>query len=243
MGIFETSEQMSPKHVAIIMDGNGRWAVNRGRPRTFGHHRGAERVREIVNAAPDLGIEVLTLFAFSTENFRRPGYEVKVLMSLFRRYIVREVDELESVGVKVRFIGQRDRLPKDLQRLMAMMEERTADNDRMVLQLAISYGSRGEITDAMRTIAAEVAEGTLAAEDVDQETISRALYTGGQPDPDLVIRTSGETRISNFLLWQAAYAEFSFLEKAWPDFTPEDLAAEVKGFGNRDRRFGAVKAG
>lgn len=225
------------------MDGNGRWAVNRGRPRTFGHHRGAERVREIVNAAPDLGIEVLTLFAFSTENFRRPGYEVKVLMSLFRRYIIREVDELESVGVRVRFIGQRDRLPKDLQRLMGMMEERTAGNDRMVLQLAISYGSRTEITDAVRSIATDVAAGAMLPEDIEQETISRALYTGGQPDPDLVIRTSGETRISNFLLWQAAYAEFSFLDKAWPDFTPEDLAAEVAGFGNRDRRFGAVKAG
>lgn len=239
---MNTSDDGSPRHVAIIMDGNGRWAVNRGRPRTFGHHRGAERVREIVNAAPDLGIEILTLFAFSTENFRRPGYEVKVLMSLFRRYIVREVDELESVGVKVRFVGQRERLPQDLQRMMAMMEERTAGNDRMILQLAISYGSRSEITDAMRSIASEVAAGTLSPDDIEQETISRALYTGGQPDPDLVIRTSGETRISNFLLWQAAYAEYSFLDKCWPDFTPEDLAAEVAGFGARDRRFGAVNA-
>lgn len=225
------------------MDGNGRWAVERGRPRTFGHHRGAERVREIVKAAPNLGIDVLTLFAFSTENWKRPNYEVKVLMSLFRRYIIREVDELDSVGVQVRFIGQRERLPKNLQRLMAQMEERTAGNDRMVLQLAISYGARAEIADAVREIATEVAAGTLAPEDIEQETISRALYTGGQPDPDLVIRTSGETRISNFLLWQAAYAEFSFIEKAWPDFTPDDLEHEVTHFGTRDRRFGAVKAG
>ena len=239
----QTLDSASPRHVAIIMDGNGRWAVNRGRPRTFGHHRGAERVREIVKAAPDLGIEVLTLFAFSTENWRRPNYEVKVLMSLFRRYIIREVDELDNVGVRVRFIGQRDKLPKDLRRLMTQMEERTAGNDQLVLQLAISYGSRAEITDAVREIAAEVAAGTLVAEDIEQETISRALYTGGQPDPDLVIRTSGETRISNFLLWQAAYAEFSFIEKAWPDFTPHDLADQIANFANRDRRFGAVKAG
>ena len=224
------------------MDGNGRWAVERGRPRTFGHHRGAERVREIVNAAPDLGIEVLTLFAFSTENWRRPNYEVKVLMGLFRRYIVREVDELDSVGVRVRFLGQRDQLPKDLQRLMASMEERTAENDGLVLQLAISYGSRAEITDAVRSIANSVAAGDLDPAEIDDDVISGALYTGGFPDPDLVIRTSGESRVSNFLLWQAAYAEFSFVEKNWPDFTPDDLAAEVAHFGSRNRRFGAVEA-
>lgn len=224
------------------MDGNGRWAVERGRPRTFGHHRGAERVREIVSAAPELGIEVLTLFAFSTENWRRPNYEVKVLMGLFRRYIVREVDELDSVGVRVRFLGQRDQLPKDLQRLMASMEERTAQNDGLLLQLAISYGSRAEITGAVRSIAKRVAAGDLDPADIDDGVISGALYTGGCPDPDLVIRTSGESRISNFLLWQAAYAEFSFVEKNWPDFTPEDLAAEVAHFGSRDRRFGAVEA-
>ena len=225
------------------MDGNGRWAVERGRPRTFGHHRGAERVREIVSAAPDLGIEVLTLFAFSTENWRRPNYEVKVLMGLFRRYIVREVDELDSVGVRVRFLGQRDRLPEDLQRLMAQMEERTAENDGLILQLAVSYGSRAEITDAVRSIAERAAAGELDPADIDDDVISGALYTGGFPDPDLVIRTSGESRISNFLLWQAAYAEFSFVEKNWPDFTREDLAAEVANFASRDRRFGAVKAG
>ena len=224
------------------MDGNGRWAVERGRPRTFGHHRGAERVREIVNAAPDLGIDVLTLFAFSTENFRRPDYEVKVLMSLFRRYIIREVDELDQVGVRVRFLGQRERLPIDLQRLMNMMEERTAGNDRLVLQLAISYGARAEITDAMQQIAQRVASGELDPDQIDQDLISQSLYTGGQPDPDLVIRTSGETRISNFLLWQAAYSEFSFVQKSWPEFTPDDLAEQVALFGNRERRFGDVKA-
>ncbi|MEM7213019.1 MAG: isoprenyl transferase [Pseudomonadota bacterium] len=237
-----SSDGAGPRHVAIIMDGNGRWAVERGRPRTFGHHRGADRVREIVRASKDLGIECLTLFAFSTENWRRPDYEVKVLMSLFRRYIVREVDDLDSEGVRVRFIGQRTHLPKNLVRLMEMMEERTASNEDMVLQLALSYGSRAEITQAVRSIAEDVAEGKLAPEEIEQETISRALYTGGLPDPDLVIRTSGESRISNFLLWQAAYAEFAFLDKNWPDFGREDLALEVERFANRDRRFGAVKA-
>lgn len=224
------------------MDGNGRWAVERGRPRTFGHHRGAERVREIVRAAPDLGIEVMTLYAFSTENWRRPDYEVRVLMGLFRRYIVREVDELDGMGVRVRFIGERSRLPNDLQRLMDQMEARTAENAALTLQLAISYGARTEITDAVTNLVRAAAEGRLDPDMVDEDVISGALYTAGAPDPDLVIRTSGEMRVSNFLLWQAAYAEYSFLEKCWPDFTPEDLADEVARFGGRQRRFGAVKA-
>ncbi|MEM7685908.1 MAG: isoprenyl transferase [Paracoccaceae bacterium] len=235
-------ETRGPRHVAIIMDGNGRWAVERGRPRTFGHHRGAERVREIVRAAPDLGIEVMTLYAFSTENWRRPDYEVRVLMGLFRRYIVREVDELDGMGVRVRFIGERSRLPNDLQRLMDQMEARTAENAALTLQLAISYGARTEITDAVTNLVRAAAEGRLDPDMVDEDVISGALYTAGAPDPDLVIRTSGEMRVSNFLLWQAAYAEYSFLEKCWPDFTPEDLADEVARFGGRQRRFGAVKA-
>ena len=231
-----------PRHVAIIMDGNGRWAVERGRPRTFGHHRGAERVREIVRMAPDIGIEVLTLFAFSTENWRRPEYEVKVLMSLFRRYIAREVDGLDAEGVRVRFIGQRARLPKNLQNLMSMMEERTAGNTRMVLQLAISYGSRTEITEGVKSLARAVAAGDLDPEEIDADAISAALWTGGQPDPDLVIRTSGEHRISNFLLWQSAYAEYAFVDECWPDFTPEKLTRLVETFGARERRFGALAA-
>ena len=232
----------APRHVAIIMDGNGRWAVERGRPRTFGHHRGAERVREIVRMAPDIGIEVLTLFAFSTENWRRPDYEVKVLMGLFRRYIAREVDGLDAEGVRVRFIGQRDRLPKNLQNLMEMMEERTAGNTRMVLQLAISYGSRTEMTQAMQHLAGEVAAGRLQPEQIDEAAISDALWTGGVPDPDLVIRTSGEQRISNFLLWQSAYAEYAFVDECWPDFSPARLTELVQSFGKRERRFGAVAA-
>jgi len=232
----------SPRHVAIIMDGNGRWAAARGKPRSFGHQRGAERVREIVSAAPDLGIEVLTLFAFSSENWRRPSYEVKVLMSLFRRYIVRQVDELDFEGLRVRFIGDRTRLPPNLQRLMEMMEKRTADNAGMVLQVAISYGSRSEITSAVRRIARDVAEGRLDPAAIDQDTVSAALFTADLPDPDLVIRTSGERRISNFLLWQSAYAEYVFVDECWPDFTPERLAECCVAFGWRERRFGAVAA-
>ena len=232
----------APRHVAIIMDGNGRWAVERGRPRTFGHHRGAERVRELVRMAPDIGIEVLTLFAFSTENWNRPDYEVKVLMSLFRRYIAREVDGLDAEGVRVRFIGDRSRLPRNLQNLMGMMEARTAENTRMVLQLALSYGSRAEMTQAVQRLAAEVAEGRRKPEEIDEAAISGALWTGGQPDPDLVIRTSGEHRISNFLLWQSAYAEYAFVDECWPDFTPERLSQLVSSFGRRERRFGKVSA-
>ena len=228
--------------MAIIMDGNGRWAVERGRPRTYGHHRGAERVREIVSAAPRLGIEVLTLFAFSTENWRRPEYEIKVLMGLFRRYAVREIDELDAANVRVRFIGQRERMPADLQRVMAQLEERTAKNTALTIQVALSYGSRCEIVQAARKLAGEVAAGRLAPEDIDETAVSGALETAGVMDPDLVIRTSGECRLSNFLLWQAAYAEYAFVDECWPDFTADRLAELVAAYSRRERRFGAVTA-
>lgn len=231
-----------PRHVAIIMDGNGRWAVRRGLPRTQGHLAGVERVRGAVKTAMAEGIETLTLFAFSTENWRRPDYEVSVLMSLFRRYIVREVDELDGTGVRLRFIGERERLPGDLQRMMAQTEARTAGNRALTLQLAISYGARAEMTAAMRHLAAEVAAGRLAPEAIDEAAISAALWTGGLPDPDLVIRTSGEARVSNFLLWQVAYAEFAFVEECWPDFTPELFVDLLNRFGRRDRRFGGLTA-
>ncbi|MEL6476635.1 MAG: isoprenyl transferase [Pseudomonadota bacterium] len=232
----------TPSHVAIIMDGNGRWAEARGRQRTYGHQRGVERVRDIVKAAPRLGVQTLTLFAFSSENWKRPNYEVTVLMQLFRRYIVREVDELDSMDVRVRFIGHRARLPKDLQRLMAQMEARTAENTRLTLQIAVSYGARDELVAAMRLLAEEVAAGRLAPDQIDQEMVSGALFTAGVDDPDLVIRTSGEMRVSNFLLWQAAYAEFAFVDECWPDFTPERFAEVLAGFGRRERRFGLISA-
>ena len=231
-----------PRHVAIIMDGNGRWATERGRPRTYGHHRGAERVRDVVKAAPGLGIEVLTLFAFSTENWRRPEYEIKVLMGLFRRYAVREIDELDGANVRVRFIGQRERLPADLQRMMAQMEARTAGNTALTIQVALSYGSRTELVGAVRRLAGEVAAGRLAPDEIDETALSGALDTAGIDDPDLVIRTSGEYRLSNFLLWQAAYAEYAFGDECWPDFSADRLADLVTAYGRRERRFGAVTA-
>jgi len=232
-----------PRHVAIIMDGNGRWAARRGQPRTVGHHRGVDRVREVIRAAPDLGIEILTLFAFSTENWRRPHYEVSVLMRLFKRYIVREVDDLDHERVRVRFIGEREGLPKDLQRVMAQMEERTSRNSRLMLQIALNYGGRRELVRAARHLAAEVEAGRLSADAIDEAAFAGALFTGGVADPDLVIRTSGEQRVSNFLLWQAAYAEFAFVEECWPDFTEQLFAEVLAGYGAREKRFGAVAPG
>ena len=234
------TERAIPKNVAIIMDGNGRWAERRGQPRTVGHHRGVDRVREIIHVAPDLGVETLTLFAFSTENWRRSSYEVSVLMRLFKRYIIREVDDLDQEQVRVTFIGEREGLPSDLQRVMTQMEERTSENTRLLLQIALNYGSRKEMVLAARHLAAEVEAGRLAADEISEDDVSGALYTGGVPDPDLVIRTSGEQRVSNFLLWQAAYAEFAFIEECWPDFTPDLFAQVLDGYGDRERRFGAV---
>jgi len=225
------------------MDGNGRWAERRGKPRTYGHHQGVDRVREIVRASPGLGVGILTLFAFSTENWRRPDYEVSVLMRLFKRYIVREVDELDLAEVRVRFIGERGGLPRGLQRVMAQMEERTAANERLLVQVALNYGARGELVRAARRLAQEVEAGRMTADQIDADRLGAALDTGGVPDPDLVIRTSGEHRVSNFLLWQAAYAELAFVEECWPDFTAELFAKVLEGFGRRERRFGALASG
>ena len=227
-------------HVAIIMDGNGRWATNRGWPRLVGHRKGAERVKEIVRCAPDLGIRWLTIYAFSTENWKRSTEEVLGLMSIFARYIEREADRLAAEGVRMRFIGDRARLDPKLQRLMSGIEVRTAGFSRLNLTVAINYGGRDELVRAMRRIALDVAEGRLAADAVTDAVISQHLDTGDLPDPDLVIRTSGETRTSNFLPWQAAYAEFEFTPTLWPDFTPTELAAILARFGNRERRFGGV---
>lgn len=222
------------------MDGNGRWATNRGWPRLVGHRKGAERVKEIVRCAPDLGIRWLTIYAFSTENWKRSTEEVLGLMSIFARYIEREADRLAAEGVRMRFIGDRSRLDPKLQRLMAGIEARTACLSRLNLTVAINYGGRDELARAVRRIAAEVAAGRLAADAVDDRVISAHLDTADLPDPDLVIRTSGETRTSNFLPWQSAYAEYEFTETLWPDFSAEHLARIVGGFGQRERRFGGV---
>ncbi len=231
-----------PKHVAIIMDGNGRWAQARKQPRLFGHHAGGKRVREIVEACPENGVEYLTLFAFSTENWKRTQSEVAGLMSLFRRYIQREARELRDNGVRVRFIGDRVKLEPKLVRMMDELELMTAENTKLHLTVALNYGARDEIGRATKRLAREVAEGRLDPESVDETTLARYLDTCVLPDPDLVIRTSGEARISNFLLWQSAYAEYDFVETLWPDFTAKDFAEVLASYGKRDRRFGAVTA-
>ncbi|MXU65834.1 isoprenyl transferase [Oceanomicrobium pacificus] len=230
----------TPQHVAIIMDGNGRWATRRGLPRLAGHRKGVESVRDLVKAAPGLGITYLTIFAFSTENWKRAEAEVTGLMNLLRRYITKESAKLMSNNVRVRFIGGRERLDEDLQRLMLGLEERTEANDGLQLTVALNYGGRAELARAAGRVAQDVAVGKLRAEDVTEDRFAGYLDTAGLPDPDLVIRTSGENRISNFLLWQAAYSEYVFVDTCWPDFTPDDLAACLDRFRQRERRFGAV---
>jgi undecaprenyl diphosphate synthase len=224
------------------MDGNGRWATGRGWPRLVGHRKGAERVREIVRAAPDLGIGWLTLYAFSTENWKRSIEEVLGLMAIFARYIEREADLLAAESVRMRFIGDRSRLDPKLQKLMAGIEARTAACTRLNLTVAINYGGRDEILRATRDIARAVAEGLVRPEQITDALFAQHLDTADLPDPDLVIRTSGETRTSNFLPWQAAYAEYEFTDILWPDFTPAELGRILGGFGQRERRFGGVVA-
>ena len=227
--------------MAIIMDGNGRWAQTRGRPRLFGHHAGARRVREIVRACPDENVKYLTIFAFSTENWKRTQTEVAGLMKLFRRYIAREARALLAEGVRVRFIGDRVRLDDKLTRLMDELELLTSHNDKVHLTVALNYGGRDEVARATKRLAYDVAQGRLDPSDVTDETLPKYLDTCFLPDPDLVIRTSGEARISNFLLWQSAYAEYEFIDTLWPDFTRNVFADVLQGFKARDRRFGAVK--
>ena len=235
-------KQHGPRHVAIIMDGNGRWATQRGRPRLFGHHAGAKRVREIVEACPEFGVKYLTIFAFSTENWERTQAEVAGLMSLFRRYITKEAQALNLEGVRVRFIGDRVRLDRKLIALMDELETLTIANTRVNLTIAINYGGRDEVARATKRLAEDVAQGRLSPADVDEETLPKYLDTHVLPDPDLVIRTSGEARISNFLLWQSAYAEYEFIDTLWPDFSAAEFGRLVARYGQRERRFGAVPA-
>jgi undecaprenyl diphosphate synthase len=229
-----------PAHVAIIMDGNGRWAKARGLPRTAGHHRGADAVRRAVAGAAELGISYLTLYGFSSENWKRPAAEIDDLMSLLRIYLQREIAELHANGIRLRVIGERERLGQDLVQMINAAEERTAENTRLNLVVALSYGGRGEIALAARRIAAEVQAGRLVPGDIDEALFARYLLTAGMPDPDLVIRTSGEKRISNFLLWQSAYAELVFVDRLWPDFTKDDLLDAIREFHCRERRYGAA---
>ncbi|MDO5642503.1 MAG: polyprenyl diphosphate synthase [Paracoccus sp. (in: a-proteobacteria)] len=235
----QTGSQAEPRHVAIIMDGNGRWAQNRGWPRLVGHRRGAERVKEIVRACPDLGVNWLTVYAFSTENWKRSTEEVLGLMKIFRRYIEREADGLSAEGVRMRFIGGRERLDPKLQALMAGIEARTAANTRLNLTVAINYGGRDELVRAGTRLAARIASGQITTPPTEAD-LAACLDTADCPDPDLVIRTSGEARVSNFLPFQAAYAEYEFTPTLWPDFTPNHLAEILDRFGLRARRFGGV---
>ncbi|MCA0919741.1 polyprenyl diphosphate synthase [Pseudooceanicola nanhaiensis] len=230
-----------PRHVAVIMDGNGRWAQARGRPRLFGHHAGARRVREIVEACPDFGVEYLTIFGFSTENWKRTQIEVAGLMSLFRRYIQKEARALKAENVRVRFIGDRVKLDAKLRGLMDELEEMTEGCTGTNLTIALNYGGRDEVARATKRLACDVANGKLDPESIDEETLPRYLDTCVLPDPDLVIRTSGEARISNFLLWQSAYAEYEFIDTLWPDFTRDIFGELVGNYGGRDRRYGGAK--
>ena len=229
-----------PAHIAIIMDGNGRWAKGRALPRPFGHHAGMRAVREVIQGCLDANVGVLSLFAFSQENWQRPAVEIDALMSLLEEYIAREVDNLRSKGVSVRILGDLERLAPGARQAVDRIMAETAGGEDLALNLCISYSSRAEITRAARQLAEEVAGGRLDPADIDEEALARRLYTAPWPDPDLLIRTSGEMRISNFLLWQLAYAELYVTPVLWPDFTRRHLFEAILEFQRRDRRFGRV---
>lgn len=229
-----------PRHIAVIMDGNGRWAKARGLPRIAGHRRGAEAVRATVTACREMGVGYLTLYAFSSENWKRPATEVGDLMGLLRHYLQSELDDLDRNGIRVRFIGERGRLSPDLVALIASAEARTMRHGAMTLVLAVNYGSHDEIVRACRRIAKEVADGRVRPEDIDETMMAGHLDTSDIPPPDLIIRTSGEQRLSNFLLWQAAYSEFLFVETLWPDFGRQQVEAAIHEFHRRERRYGAT---
>lgn len=234
------SELILPEHIGIIMDGNGRWAKKRMLPRSAGHSAGAKTFRTITRYCSDIGIKYLTVYAFSTENWRRPAEEVNSLMKLFKDYLEEALRDFKDDSIVVRFIGDKAPFSDELRQLMIDNEEESKDRDGMVLNIAMNYGSRDEIVRAVKRIASDVKSGALDVDDVTEQTVSDALYTAGQPDPDLIIRPSGEYRISNFMLWQAAYTEFVIMNKLWPDFKKEDLDEAIRIFNKRNRRFGGV---
>ncbi len=234
-------ERKIPRHVAIIMDGNGRWAEQRGKERYVGHMQGVESVRRTVKAALRNGVEYLTLYAFSTENWGRPAEEVSALMEILCKSIVDETPELRKQGVRVRMIGDRSRFSERVREHLELIERQTEGERKLTLILALNYSSRSELTRAVRDLAGRAAAGELNPEEIDEKRISEALYTAPYPDPDLIVRTSGECRLSNFLLWQASYAELYFPEVLWPDFTEEEFDRAIAEYARRDRRFGLVK--
>jgi len=229
-----------PQHVAIILDGNGRWAESHNLLRAKGHIEGVKRVEEIIDLSSELSIKVLTLFTFSTENWNRPDTEVTLIMKILTAVLERKMNKLINMNIKFQTIGRRERVPAFVLKAMDSVIERTKDNTGLIVNLAFNYGSRLEIVDAIKIIAREVKDGVLEIERIDEETVSRNLYTHNLPDPDLLIRTSGELRISNFLLWQLSYAEFYFTDKYWPDFTDSEFKKALINFQNRKRRFGSL---
>ncbi|MBE6737168.1 MAG: isoprenyl transferase [Ruminococcus sp.] len=229
-----------PQHIGIIMDGNGRWAKKRGLPRSAGHTAGAKNFRTITRYCSDIGIKYLTVYAFSTENWKRPQEEVSALMNLFKQYLEEALSDFKDDSIVVRFIGDTTAFSPELQELIKRTQEESANRSGMVLNIAMNYGSRDEIIMAVKNISQKVSSGEVSLEDIDENMISSSLYTAGQPDPDLVIRPSGEYRISNFLLWQSAYTEYIILDKLWPDFSTDDLDNALVEFNNRNRRFGGV---
>ncbi|MCK5424729.1 MAG: isoprenyl transferase [Emcibacter sp.] len=235
----KSKQQQPPTHVAIIMDGNGRWAKKRMLPKVAGHKRGADAVRRCVEDSIDLGIKYLTLYAFSSENWNRSEDEVNDLMKLLHRYLTKEVDELHEKNIRLAFIGNRSKLSGSIRKLLEAAEKRTLNNTRLCLTLALSYGGRAEIIDATRELAEKVKAGEIDPKDISEDIFASHLHTNNIPDPDLIIRTSGEQRISNFLLWQIAYAEFVFLDVLWPDFNRDALEQAVEAYCCRDRRYGA----
>ena len=236
-----SESKLTPRHVAIIMDGNGRWAQLRGRERYYGHMQGVEPVRAAVRAAIRRGVHYLTLYAFSTENWGRPAEEIDALMELFCRSVASETPELRKQGVRIAMIGDRSRFPAKVQEYLAQAERETAGGERLTLILALNYSSRSEITHAVQQIARRVEAGQIAPSEISEGTISTALYTAPYPNPDLIVRTSGEQRLSNFLLWQSSYAELYFPDVLWPDFTEADFDRAMEVFARRDRRFGLVQ--
>lgn len=233
-------QRVLPRHLGIIMDGNGRWAKKRGLPRTAGHKAGAETFRDIATYCKELGMDYLTVYAFSTENWRRPAEEVDAIMNLFRDYLKESLRDFKNENIRTRFIGDREPLAPDIRRLIEEAEASTAHKDGMVLNIAINYGGRQEIVQAARRLAEDVRQGRLNPEDVTEERLSDRMYTAGQPDPDLILRPSGEFRLSNFLIWQSAYAEYVFMDILWPDFTSRDLDEAFAEYARRHRRFGGV---
>jgi undecaprenyl diphosphate synthase len=236
------SPEKLPKHVAVIMDGNGRWAKKRGLSRVLGHEKGANAVREIVRTSREIGIPWLTLYAFSEENWRRSGAEIQALMRLLNRFLKGELKEMQDNGIGLRTIGRTEKLPKDTRKILLDTIEKTASNRDMILTLALSYGGRQEILDAVRKIAERIETGAMKAADISEQVVAGQLYAPDMPDPDLLIRTSGEYRISNFLIWQIAYTEIYITPTLWPEFTKDEYLAAIREFQKRERRFGAAEA-